>query len=57
MKIEFVSRRAFPNQHELDLALFDYVHWFNHIRSMVHSTIYHPLTIKPNTFKNLSLLC
>ncbi|QNM42542.1 IS3 family transposase [Shouchella clausii] len=32
IKIEFVSRRVFPNQHELDLALFDYVHWFNHIR-------------------------
>ncbi len=28
IKIEFVSRRVFPNQHELDLAL----HWFNHIR-------------------------
>lgn len=37
IKIEFVSRRAFPNQHELDLALFDYVHWFNHIR--IHGSL------------------
>ncbi|PAE92619.1 hypothetical protein CHH70_14555 [Shouchella clausii] len=32
IKIELVSRKVFPNQHELDLALFDYVHWFNYIR-------------------------
>lgn len=47
IKIEFVSRRVFLNQHELDLALFDYVHWFNHIRIHVHSIINHPSITNP----------
>ncbi|PAD46411.1 hypothetical protein CHH65_15945 [Shouchella clausii] len=37
IKIEFVSRKVFPNQHELDLVLFNYVHWFNHIR--IHGSL------------------
>ncbi len=32
IKAEFVKVAYFPNHHELDLELFDYVHWFNHIR-------------------------
>ena len=32
IKTEFVDGTVFPSQQALDLELFDYVHWFNHIR-------------------------
>lgn len=37
IKVEFVQGAVFANQHELDLELFDYVHWFNHIR--IHGSL------------------
>jgi len=37
IKTEFVSGRVFPNQHVLDLELFDYVHWFNNLR--IHGSL------------------
>lgn len=37
IKTEFVYGQHFETQAELDLELFNYVHWFNHIR--IHSTI------------------
>ncbi|QXE02502.1 IS3 family transposase [Terribacillus sp. DMT04] len=32
MKTEFIYGQKFESQKQLDLALFDYVHWYNHIR-------------------------
>lgn len=37
IKTEFVKGTTFESQAELDLELFDYVHWFNHIR--IHGTL------------------
>lgn len=37
IKTEFVKGEQFESQEELDLKLFDYVHWFNHIR--IHETL------------------
>jgi putative transposase len=37
IKTEFVKGATFESQAALDLALFDYVHWFNHIR--IHGTL------------------
>ncbi|SFL82732.1 Integrase core domain-containing protein [Salibacterium qingdaonense] len=37
IKTEFVHGSSFPNQYELDLELFDYVHWFNPIR--IHGSL------------------
>jgi putative transposase len=37
IKTEFISGRVFPNQHVLDLELFDYVHWFNNLR--IHGSL------------------
>jgi len=36
-KTEFVKRRHFDNLDELTTELYDYVHWFNHIR--IHGTL------------------
>src|SRR5699024_6216277 len=37
IKTEFVSGMVFTSQQELDLALFDYVNWFNNIR--IHGSL------------------
>ncbi|MBP1916780.1 putative transposase [Lederbergia galactosidilyticus] len=37
IKTEFVNGTVFSSQQELDLALFDYVNWFNHIR--IHGSL------------------
>ncbi len=37
IKTEFVYGETFESQEQLDLALFDYVHWYNHIR--IHGTL------------------
>jgi len=37
IKTEFVKSAHFESQNELDVELFDYVHWFNHFR--IHSTL------------------
>ncbi|MDY0404845.1 IS3 family transposase [Virgibacillus sp. 179-BFC.A HS] len=37
IKTEFVKGMVFANQQELDLELFDYVNWFNHIR--IHGSL------------------
>lgn len=37
IKTEFVSGRVFESQQELDVALFDYVNWFNTIR--IHGSL------------------
>ena len=37
IKTEFINGRVFFSQEELDLALFDYVHWFNNIR--IHGSL------------------
>lgn len=37
IKTEFIKGSVFANQKELDLELFDYVHWFNNIR--IHESL------------------
>jgi len=37
IKTEFVNGAVFSSQQELDLELFDYVNWFNHIR--IHGSL------------------
>ncbi|WP_139254232.1 IS3 family transposase [Halobacillus karajensis] len=37
IKTEFVYGETFATQEQLDLALFDYVHWYNHIR--IHGSL------------------
>lgn len=37
IKTEFVNGAVFSSQQELDLELFDYVNWFNHIR--IHESL------------------
>ncbi|MBN8209104.1 IS3 family transposase [Bacillus sp. NTK071] len=37
IKTEFVYHAHFENQAQLDIELFDYVHWYNHIR--IHGTL------------------
>src|SRR5690606_8474113 len=37
IKTEFVKGTYFESQAELDLELFDYIHWFNNIR--IHGTL------------------
>lgn len=37
IKTEFINGTIFPNQHVLDLELFDYVNWFNNIR--IHGSL------------------
>ncbi len=37
IKTEFGKGTYFTDQQALDLALFDYVHWFNHIR--IHGSL------------------
>ncbi len=37
IKTEFINGTNFPDQQALDLALFDYVHWFNNIR--IHESL------------------
>lgn len=37
IKTEFVRGKVFSSQYELDLDLFDYVHWYNHIR--IHGSL------------------
>ena len=37
IKTEFINGTHFPCQQALDLALFDYVHWFNNIR--IHGSL------------------
>ena len=37
IKTEFVNDAHFEKQAQLDIELFDYVHWYNHIR--IHGTL------------------
>lgn len=37
IKTEFVHGKVFSSQHELDLELFYYVHWYNNIR--IHGSL------------------
>ena len=37
IKTEFVNGTIFPCQEFLDLALFDYINWFNNIR--IHGSL------------------
>ena len=37
IKTEFVNGTVFPCQESLDLALFDYINWFNNIR--IHGSL------------------
>ncbi|WP_226569212.1 IS3 family transposase [Bacillus stratosphericus] len=37
IKTEFVNHAHFEKQAQLDIELFDYVHWYNHIR--IHGTL------------------
>lgn len=50
IKTEFVKGAYFTNQQELDLALFDYVHWFNRIR--IHGSLHY---LTPNEYKLMNL--
>ncbi|MGJ9384157.1 IS3 family transposase [Salipaludibacillus sp. CF4.18] len=50
IKTEFVRGAVFANQHELDLELFDYVHWFNHIR--IHGSLDY---LTPTEYKLINL--
>ncbi len=49
-KIEFVYQRTFHSLEQLDLELWDYVNWFNHIR--IHQTLGY---LTPTEFKQQSL--
>lgn len=46
----FVHGSFFPSQHDLDLELFDYVHWFNHIR--IHGSLDY---LTPTEYKLVNL--
>lgn len=46
IKTEFVKGKHFENLEQLKTELFDYVHWFNHIR--IHSTLAY---LSPSEFK------
>lgn len=37
MKVEFIYPSSFATLHELEVELFDYVHWWNHLRQ--HGTL------------------
>lgn len=50
IKTEFVRGTIFPSQHELDPELFDYVHWFNHIR--IHGSLDY---LTPTEYKLMNL--
>ncbi|WP_255306921.1 IS3 family transposase [Paraliobacillus sp. PM-2] len=50
IKTEFVKGAYFTDQHELDLELFDYVHWFNHIR--IHGSLDY---LTPTEYKSVNL--
>jgi putative transposase len=50
IKTEFVRGSHFETQDELDVQLFDYVHWFNHLR--IHSTLGY---LTPMEFKSQHL--
>jgi putative transposase len=50
IKTEFVRGVVFSNQHELDLELFDYVHWFNNIR--IHGSLDY---LTPTEYKLMNL--
>ncbi|MCF8010042.1 MAG: IS3 family transposase [Clostridiales bacterium] len=50
IKTEFVKGTHFESQEELNLELFDYVHWFNHIR--IHGTLGY---LSPMEFKSMHL--
>lgn len=50
IKTEFVHGKVFPNQHELDLELFDYVHWYNNIR--IHGSLGY---LTPSEYKLIDL--
>lgn len=50
IKIEFVRGAVFSNQHELDLELFDFVHWFNTIR--IHGSLDY---LTPTEYKLMNL--
>ncbi|WP_416150693.1 IS3 family transposase [Salipaludibacillus sp. HK11] len=50
IKTEFVRGAVFANQHELDLELFDYVHWFNNIR--IHGSLDY---LTPTEYKFVNL--
>ena len=54
IKTEFVKGAHFETQSELELELFDYVHWFNNFR--IHSTLGYlsPIEYKSSTLKKLS---
>jgi transposase InsO family protein len=49
-KVEFVYPNIFQSLHHLELALFDYVNWYNNIR--LHSSLGY---LSPNTYKNIHL--
>ncbi|MFX3624315.1 MAG: transposase, partial [Ectobacillus sp.] len=56
MKTEFVKGAYFESLEQLQVALDDYVHWFNHIR--IHSTLDYlsPVEYKNKDLKKLSSL-
>ncbi|MFX3660964.1 MAG: transposase, partial [Ectobacillus sp.] len=56
MKTEFVKGTYFESLEQLQVALDDYVHWFNHIR--IHSTLDYlsPVEYKNKDLKKLSSL-
>lgn len=53
IKTEFVKNRTFDNLHHLQLELFDYVNWFNHLR--IHSSLGYltPVEFRRNALKNI----
>ncbi len=50
IKTEFIQGRVFSTQQELDLALFDYVNWFNTIR--IHGSLNY---LSPKAYKLMHL--
>ena len=47
IKTEFIQGKVFANQKELDVGLFDYVHWFNTIR--IHGSLDY---LSPQAYKH-----
>lgn len=50
IKTEFIRGKVFSSQHELDLELFDYVHWYNQIR--IHGSLGY---VTPSEYKLVDL--
>lgn len=53
LKVEFIYQHRFMNLEELNLLLFDYIHWYNHIR--LHSSLGYctPISIREQSMQTM----